>query len=157
MRTLAVGEMMTVNPVTCKSEDNVIIASKLFKKYKISSLIVCDNGIVRGILTVDDIVRKVVASNQNLELTKVKNVMITDVIHVEPTMPIEKVIEVLNSNNISQVPVMQDKKLCGFVTMKDILRLEPALFEFFTDRLHHSSERRKKFIEKYANVDLDDI
>jgi CBS domain-containing protein len=157
MRTLAVGEMMSTNPVVCCINDNIVDVAKLIKKHKISSVVVCDNGILKGLITVHDIVRKIVASNLDLEKTKVKDFMTKDVVSVEPTLSLEKVIDVMNSNNISQVPVIQNKKVMGFVTVKDILKLEPALFEFFTDRLHSASIDRKRFIKKYTDLDEEDI
>ncbi|MDD3175324.1 MAG: CBS domain-containing protein [Candidatus Nanoarchaeia archaeon] len=156
-RTLAVAEMMSINPIKCRLEDNIVTVSKLMKKYNISSIVVCDENEVKGLITVDDIVQRVVANNENLETTKAKQVMTTDVVSVSPTKSVEEVIEVMNSNSISQLPVMQEKKLMGFVTMKDILRLEPALFDLFTKRLEDDEAERRRFIQKHTNVSSDDI
>ncbi len=156
-RTLAVAEMMSTNPIKCRLEDNIVTVSKLMKKYNISSIVVCQENEVKGLITVDDIVQRVVANNEHLETTKAKQIMTTDVIFVSPHKSVEEVIEVLNSNSISQVPVMQGKKLMGFVTMKDILRLEPALFELFTKRLEDDEAERRRFIQKHTNVSSDDL
>lgn len=149
MKTLTVSEMMTIRPKTCKCDDSITEASKLLKKYDISSLIIIDKEEVKGILTVEDIVTKVVAEDKDPQKTKTRDVMIKNVINCQPQDPIEKVIETMNINSISQVPIMEGAKLVGFVTIKDILRLEPAMFEFFMDRLHVEEEKRKNFIHKY--------
>ncbi|MGE0793418.1 MAG: cyclic nucleotide-binding/CBS domain-containing protein [Candidatus Woesearchaeota archaeon] len=155
MRTLAVGEMMTTNPITCHPNDNIVSVSKLLKKYNISSVIVVEDKVVQGLITVDDIVRRVIAEKLDPEKTIAKDIMSKNLISVEPQNTLEETIEVLNSNRISQVPVMKDKQLFGFVTIKDILRLEPAFFEFFFKTLEEEEKVRQKFIREYDDADLD--
>lgn len=155
MKTLAVAEMMTTKPITCDFNQTIVDISKTLKKYRISSIVVLENDEVAGILTVNDIVRNVIAQEKDPRTTLAKDVMSKDIISVPPQMPLEQVIETINTNGISQVPVMTGKKLNGFVTMKDILRLEPALFELFKDRLEETRLERHKFIEKYVDDDLE--
>ncbi len=157
MKTMAVAEMMSTNPITCDCDDSIVEISKILKKYAISSIVILDKDEVSGILTVDDIVRRVVASGKNPAKTMARDVMIKDIISVEPQTPLEKVIETLNSHSISQVPVMTGKKLNGFVTMKDILCLEPTLFDLFSKRLEEQQRERHKFIQSYVDIDNLDL
>ena len=54
---------------------------------------------------------------------KVRDVMITPVITVSPTTSYEEAAKVMRTNNISGVPVVDDKnKLLGIVSEKDLFR-----------------------------------
>lgn len=157
MKSLAVAEMMSTHPITCSGEDDIITAARILTKYNISSLVVVDHDEVKGIITVDDIVRRVVAKNENSQLKKVKDIMTKDIISVEPNATVGEVIDTLNSNSISQVPVMKHKKLHGFVTLKDLLRLQPAFFELFKSRFEDEEKERRSFIKNYGDVSDDDL
>jgi signal-transduction protein with cAMP-binding, CBS, and nucleotidyltransferase domain len=64
-------------------------------------------------------------------------------ITISPEKDIFEAITVMRDNNIRHLPVMQDGKFYGLVTTKDILKIEPDLFELMVDRIELKEEKRK--------------
>jgi CBS domain-containing protein len=122
MNKIRVSEIMSQKPVMIKSGESITAAAKKMKDYRISSLIITSQKELRGIITVDDIVRRGVARNIDLNKTKIDNIMTDEIITVNPNDNISEVIEIFNEYQIRQAPVLDEtKKIVGFITFKDIL------------------------------------
>lgn len=52
----------------------------------------------------------------------VGQVMVKEVLYLEPGDPIEKAVDIMNQRNVNRLPVISDGKLVGIVTRADILR-----------------------------------
>lgn len=53
---------------------------------------------------------------------KTRDVMITSLRTASPEMPLAKVLDILRTNRISGVPVLEDGKLVGIISLEDIVR-----------------------------------
>ncbi len=149
---------MTKHPVSVHSDVSVKDAAIKMKNFRVSSLIIiAKDKSVQGIITVDDIVRLVVAKGLNSEKTSVKDVMTKNVITITPDKSVDEVVTVFIDNDIRQIPVVSDgSKLEGFVTLKDILRFEPALFDLAVNSFKVEEERRQQEISKLASESFSD-
>jgi CBS domain-containing protein len=54
---------------------------------------------------------------------KVKEVMSTNVHHLGPDDKVKAVVDLMNNNDITRVPVCKDGKLVGIVTRQDIIKI----------------------------------
>lgn len=124
-----IGEIMVRDVHTTFQGDIVTLAAKKMAEEKIGCLIITDKDKVVGILTEQDIARKVVAEGRQAEATLVKEVMSREVIHIEPHEDLHKAVELMGQNGIKHLPVISKGKLQGILTFKDIIALEPALIE----------------------------
>jgi CBS domain-containing protein len=148
---LQVSEVMTRRPVVIESGKTVTDAALLMKRYNIGSILVVDGKKVLGIVTTDDIVFRVTAEKKHSVSTIIDEVMSTKVVTISPTATVEQAMEELNMNDIRQLPVMQDDELVGFITLKDIIRIEPALMDLVTDRVRNEEDLRQKHIQKLSD------
>jgi len=131
--TLSVQNIMARGVITIDSSQSAKNAARLMTKFGISGLVVLSKGELVGILTERDILTRVVASGQDPEKIKVKEVMTEPVIVVNPTMPLEKALEIMFLERIKKLPVVYKEndslKLVGILSLTDVARLQPKLLE----------------------------
>lgn len=123
-----VKEAMKPNPITVKTHTTVKDAAVLMKKRGIGNCLVADDKPI-GIITESDILKKVVAEDLKASDVKVEEIMQTPLIVIDPYVGIEKAMQTMIKCNIRRLPVIEDNKLIGIITIKDILRLSPMLLE----------------------------
>jgi len=128
MKLYKIKEVMTKQPITVSGDATIEQCAKIMTEKKIGSLIIEDNSI-EGIITELDIVRKVVAQSKNPKTTLVKDVMTTNLITLTPEDNILDAVKLMGKHSIRHIPIVSKKDLEGFVTAKDIMGVEPKLFE----------------------------
>jgi CBS domain-containing protein len=74
-----------------------------------------------GIVTDRDLTLRVVAAGRRAKETSAENVMSQPLVTIEPTDSIEAVIERMRSNGIRRVPVIQDQRVVGLVSLDDLV------------------------------------
>jgi len=123
------------------------------KTHDVGSLIIHEDGHIKGIVTEQDIVRKAVFGEIPAH-THISAIMTTQVIDIAPDKDIYEAILMMRDNDIRTLPVKEGKKLVGLITLKDILKIEPQLFDLIIDSLEVREESRKPIYEKIATEDI---
>ena len=82
------------------------------------------------------LVRKVLSQSLDVNSTKAKDVMQQDVKSIEPNEDVYAAIMKMRDYNIKQLPVVDSGKLVGLLTMKDVLKIEPQLFELLVEKIN---------------------
>lgn len=139
---IKVIEAMTQHPVTIAPNATLKRAANIMAEMHVGSLLVEENKKIVGILSEQDIVRKAVAKG-NIEKYLVKNIMEENLITIPPEKDIFEAIKIMRDFNIRHLPVMQDGKFYGLITAKDILKIEPDLFELLIEKIELREEKRK--------------
>jgi len=128
-RDVLVKEAMRARPLTCSALITVREVARLMREYRVgSSIITMDNQPI-GIVTESDILKKVVAEGRDANKIVVKDIMTSPLIAVDPYITIEDAMKIMNKHNIRRLPVIEEGKLVGIITEKDIFRISPALME----------------------------
>ena len=138
-----VGDAMTMNPITISANKTLREAAKIMAKEHVGSLLVKENDSITGILTEQDIVRKGVAGTGNTALKKVTEVMETNLTTTTPDEDIFEALRIMRDYNIRHLPVMHNGKFVGLVTLKDILKIEPDLYEIMVEKIQLRETERK--------------
>ena len=134
---MTVSKNMTIDPVTITPDRGVFEAFEIMKKEGIQRLpVLSDDGNLIGIITEKNIInaaadRKVSIVEFALLLSKVKvgDVMTREVVTVFMDDPVEQAAKKMSDNDISFLPVVDEKgKLVGVVTRSDLFRLLLELF-----------------------------
>lgn len=128
-KEVIVKEAMKTNLAIVDPDTSVLDAAKIMKKRKIGNVIVVQKDQPIGILTESDIIKKVVAEAKRGYDIAVKDVMTKPVIVTEPYINLEKAMNIMLKCNIRRLPVIENKKLIGIITQKDISRISPILHE----------------------------
>jgi len=130
-RTVLVGDCMSKSPVTINSSDSLQRAIDLLYKYDIRELPVIDYGRLAGIVTDRDL-RQVAPSypvfrDQQeircyLQNLKVASAMTVDPLLVSPQTPLVEAAELLHTHRIGSLPVLENEKLLGIISVSDLLK-----------------------------------
>lgn len=134
---------MTREPISIPSSSTVKDAAKLMKKEKVGSLMVTQNKRYVGIVTDTDIVRKGVTGNVPLAKRKVSSVMSPNLISIAPDEDIFEAIRMMRDYDIKHLAVEANSEFVGLVTMKDVLKIEPDLFEILVEKIALREAERK--------------
>jgi acetoin utilization protein AcuB len=128
---------MNTNVITITEDASISKAFKLMMEHGFSQLPVVRDGILVGLVT-EKVLTEVSPSkatslsvyeiNYLLSKTKVKDIMLTEVITVDPDMLIEEAAVLLRSNDIGSLPVViENNELVGILTRTDLF---DAFIEF---------------------------
>ena len=128
-KEVLVKEAMKTNPLMVAPSISIVEAAKLMRKRKLGSVIVVEKKQPIGILTESDILRKVVAEGADPASVTVADVMSTPIIVTDPFISIETAMKTMGKCNIRRLPVVEEGKLTGIITHRDITRISPILHE----------------------------
>ncbi len=113
--------IMETDVTTCGDNFSCEKAADTVIKQGIGSLPVVDGeGHLIGIITEFDLL-KILHEGKKLEEEKVKDHMTKEVLFVEPHRPIKDIIDLLEEKHLIRVPVVDDGKLVGIITRRDVL------------------------------------
>jgi CBS domain-containing protein len=123
-----VGDVMTREFVAVSPETTAAQCAKEMMAKHVGSLIVKDGQSLKGIITEGDII-KAIASKKNLSQIKAEDVMTKSVISVGPSEDMYDALIKMRGKKVRWLPVTVKGRVIGMLTVKDILRVEPSLFE----------------------------
>ncbi len=133
-KTLPVIEAMHKKPVVVTQDKTLAECAALMLENSVGSLIVQDRGRLQGIITEKDFVRAV-QNKSDPKKIKVKEVMQDILVTIEPHHDLLEAIQVMAKNEVRRLPVVDKKqRLIGLLTVTDILRIQPQLFEILFEK-----------------------
>ena len=102
--------------------------AKIMSAKGIGSLIYLSDGKIKGIITDTDLVRHFNSSS------KISGVMSKNVVTIKPDETLEYAARVMRKNGIKRLPVVDNNKLVGIITITDLIANSEELDdEFFFD------------------------
>ena len=116
----SVRDAMTENPRSIGASASVVEAAGLMRDEQIGSLPITDDEKLVGMITDRDITTAVVAEGAEPGATSVGDVSSRDPISVEPDKDLEEAVQLMASNQVRRLPVVEDGKLVGIVAQADI-------------------------------------
>ena len=120
---LRVMEIMRPNPPTIPANATVLQTAKVMEKQDSSYVFVKSKKGIVGVVTERDITRRVVGKGASPARTKVEAVMTSPMIVVSPEAKVEEALNVMASNRVRLLPVMDEKAgLAGLVSVSDIAK-----------------------------------
>ncbi len=111
---------MVTDLVTIGKEAGIRDALTVMKKFSVRHLPVVEGGLFIGLVTSGDLKQAVLASM--LETLKVGDVMLQNPITIARDTSLEKAARIIYEKNIGCLPVVEDGKIVGIITIKDILK-----------------------------------
>lgn len=97
-------------------------ALRIMADRNIGSLVVMEGETYRGIVTERDYSRKVILKGKHSSETKVEDIMSTDLPHISPADSIDHCMEQMSSLNIRYMPVFENGRLSGIISMSDVVK-----------------------------------
>lgn len=112
-------------------------ALQLMAEKNIGSLIVKDGEAIVGIVTERDYARKIVLLGRTSPQTQVREVMSSSVMFVSPHHTTEQCMALMTENRLRHLPVMEDGKLLGIVSIGDLVKDIISEQQFIIEQLEH--------------------
>lgn len=125
---MKVADIMTLDVKTIRNSASVAEAAKLMQAHSIQALVVekSHNLDAYGIISVQDIVGKVIASGLDPKRIRVFEIMTKPCIVLNPDLGIEYAAQLLSQAQLHSAPVIQSE-LLGIVSVTDILERGNAI------------------------------
>ena len=119
------------------SDTSVFEALKLMADKNAGAVMVIDGGKVMGILSERDCVRRVDLMGRTSRETKVKDIMTSKVLYVEGGQSLDECVAIMIDKNIRHLPVYDDGKLTGLISVRDALKELVDYQKFMISQLEH--------------------
>lgn len=129
-----ISEWMSNNPITIDFTETITSAASLMAEKQVGSLLVTEKEKKKklllfskkiqdtaGIVTDTDLVRKVIAKNQDPDKTMVSSVMNSEIISIESTKNILDASRIIAKHRIKRLPVIDKGHTKGVITATDIM------------------------------------
>ena len=121
-------------------ENSVLDALHKLADKDIGALVVLDDEKMVGIFSERDVVRKIAEEDQFSLMNPVSSYMTPDVITISPAQYIEDCMSLMTEQRIRHLPVVEDDRMLGMISIGDVVKAIITSQEFTIDQL-------KKYIE----------
>ena len=123
---------------------NVRRAAERMAEWNIGAVAVVDAGRLAGIFSERDIMARVVARGLDPDATEVAGVMSTNLVVADPSERVESAIQKMHSIGSRHLPVVEDGKLIGMISIRDLLEVDDqhqrAKAKFLRELVTHSPD-----------------
>jgi CBS domain-containing protein len=100
----------------------VLDAVRKMNRERIGALLVCESNQLVGIFTERDVLTRVVDSGRDPAVTKVVDVMTSEVETVRSSIGVEEAMALISDRRFRHLPVIDDGELLGVVSSGDLTR-----------------------------------
>ena len=139
MKTVA--ELLRAKPargvIKVTPEQSVLEAIKVLASENVGAAIVMTGERLAGILSERDYTRKVILKGRSSDTTRVEEIMTANVIVVNPRTKTRECMELMTQKNIRHLPVVDEGRVIGMVSIRDIVSDIIADQDFTIEQLEH--------------------
>jgi len=119
---MKVSEVMSTRIISVVPGDTAAKAASLMSEHNIGAVPVQQENTIKGILTDRDIVIRCIAQNKDPKNVKVSDIMSQNTCTVCSHDDLHAVIDKMSSEQIRRVPVVDNGRLTGMVSLADLAR-----------------------------------
>ncbi|MBP5427491.1 MAG: CBS domain-containing protein [Clostridiales bacterium] len=135
---MKIKDVMTKNVACISPTSTIIEAARLMQKHNVGVIPVCDATKMVGIVTDRDIVVRNIANGTGVD-KEVRDIMTSDVKTVTKDMDVEDATNIMSEAQVRRLPVLEDNKVIGMVSIGDIATINNRLFREAGETLGHIS------------------
>ena len=117
-----VKDIMSKELVTISKERSALDAAKIMTDKGVSSLIVLAGDQPVGIVTERDFIKKICLKELQLSEVQIGHIMSKIRTYATPDTSIEVAVQRMINNRIRRLPIIDDDKLVGIVTVTDLAK-----------------------------------
>jgi predicted transcriptional regulator len=121
--------------VSINADATVYKALELMAAENVGALLVMAGDQVTGLISERDYARKVILEGLSSLETAVKKIMINKVLYITPDKTVDEGLALMSDKRCRHLPVLEDKKLVGMVSIGDLVQAQIADKEFMINQL----------------------
>ncbi len=122
---------------TIEADRTVFNALEIMAEKDVGALLVLQNGKLAGIISERDYARKVILKGASSLKTPVSEIMTSKVAYVTPEQTVDECMALMTENRCRHMPVMQQNKLVGIISIGDLVKASIAEKEFLIGQLEN--------------------
>jgi len=111
------GQVWSIRPDT-----SVLDALEILAEHEVGALLVMEDELLRGIVSERDYTRKVERHGRSSADTRISEIMTPDPVCVSADDTIDQCMALMTARRIRHLPVLEDGKLAGLVSIGDIVK-----------------------------------
>lgn len=158
MLRVAVGDVMTRNFVSVSPEMNLLNCAREMVKRRVDSLLIARGKKLVGIITSRDILWAITKKpGLNLKDMKVVDIATKKVAVIKPSSDISQALHKMKKYGFRRLPVLTKGDLVGLLTLKDILRIDPTLYNQLGELASIKEETQKLNKLRTDEIETDGI
>ncbi len=123
---MKVKEIMSFPAITEDEDASVGVILKHMQLSRIGGVVITKEGKPEGIAVDYDIAEKVMMKDRNPDEMNVKEIMSSPLITIDADASVEEACGLLAREGIRRVPVIENGKLVGIVSIRNVLTGEPV-------------------------------
>jgi CBS domain-containing protein len=112
------------------ADATVFAALEVMARENVGALLVMNGGRLIGMLSERDYARKVILKGLSSPQTKVREIMTDTIFYARPEQTVEECMAVVTEKRCRHLPVLDDDKLVGLVSIGDLVKASIAEKEF---------------------------
>ena len=137
---MQVSDAMSKLVKTVNVGSSIMEVAEIMRKNNIGSVIVLEgSGLLGGIITEGDVIKKVVALGADPKRVTVESVMTRDVIAIEPETTLEEAADIMTQHKIKRLPIVKEGAVIGMISATDLRAYEKSLITKVSEILTTSS------------------
>ncbi len=145
---MKVRDCMCNNVKCVNPNDSVCDCAKLMSNNHIGCIPVCDDSQnIVGIVTDRDIILRSIACDKDVKSTPVSEIMTCKICSCTPDTHLNEAQDLMKENQIRRIPVMENNKIVGILTLGDLAANPKVDNNEVTDTLENICNCNKKNAE----------
>jgi CBS domain-containing protein len=115
-----VRDVMTAGPVSLPPDASATEAARQMRDHDTGAILVVEGQDLLGIVTDRDIVVRAVAEGIAPDDCRIGDICSRDPVTLSPDQPVEEAIQVLRDHKVRRIPVVEDSRPVGIVSIGDL-------------------------------------
>jgi CBS domain-containing protein len=136
-------DVMATEVAIMDEDVSVKKAAEVMSQEGVSAIIVTVEGTAKGIVTERDILKRIVAEDKNARKTKVRQIMSSPLVTIEPSTDLEEAARLMFAKKIKNLPVTHENRLIGLINLQDICRLQPEILRILKQTMETPKNLQK--------------
>jgi len=138
-------DFMSTNVVKTTKDKTISEIAKTLNQYRIGGLpVVNSRGNLIGLITERDIMQDVIAKDKKPSRVTVGEIMSTKLVTATKFEDISEIAKKIRMHDLTRIPVVEGKKIIGFITNKDVLEQGIPLVDLILEQARIKGPQDKR-------------
>jgi CBS domain-containing protein len=116
---------------------SVFEAIQLMADKRVGALMVVEQNELVGVISERDYAREIVLKDRGSRDTPVRAIMTRRVLYVRPDQSLDECMALMTEKNLRHLPVLDNGRLVGVISMRDVVKDLISEKEFLIEQLEH--------------------